>query len=362
MSRVAVIGAGAWGTALAIQAARAGNDVTLWARDPARAAVVAETRENPRLPGVKLPDSIEIVTIAPAPSPLVGAWAAKRTERGEGAARSESSSDPSPQPSPTRGEGEEDAFDAILLAVPMQHLRGILQRLPPTRAPLVVCAKGVEAGTHRLPLELIAELHPATPAVVLTGPNFAHEIAAGRPAAAVVAGTDAALRAKIIETLATRAFRLYGNDDPVGAQVGGAAKNVIAIAAGAVIGAGLGENARAALITRGLAELSRLAVAVGGRTETVSGLSGLGDLLLTCTGASSRNYSLGLALGRGEALADILAARDTVTEGVATAPALLARAAGVDLPICAAVAALVQGRTTLRDAIAALLARPRRDE
>jgi len=234
--------------------------------------------------------------------------------------------------------------------------------LPQGTTSLVVCAKGVEAVTHRLPLELVAELHPATPAAILTGPNFAHEIAAGLPAASVVASTDAALRGKIIATLATPAFRLYGNDDPVGAQVGGAAKNVIAIAAGAVIGAGLGENARAALITRGLAELSRLAVALGGHAETVSGLSGLGDLLLTCTGPSSRNYSLGLALGQGEALADILAARDTVTEGVATAPALLARAAGVDLPICAAVAALVEGRTTLREAIAALLARPRRDE
>ena len=149
-----------------------------------------------------------------------------------------------------------DSIDAILLAVPMQHLRGVVRRLPRSATPLVVCVKGVETGTHRLPLELVGELHPATPAVVLTGPNFAHEIAAGLPAASVVAGTDATLRSKVIETLATPSFRLYGNDDPVGAQVGGAAKNVIAIAAGAVIGAGLGENARAALITRGLAELS----------------------------------------------------------------------------------------------------------
>lgn len=329
MSEVTVIGAGAWGTALALQAARAGNRVTLWARDPARAATLAATRENPRLPGVRLPDAITPTASLPA--------------------------------SPSGGIGENPA-DAILLAVPMQHLRGVLVRLPRTATPLVVCAKGVETGTHRLPLELLAELHPAAHAVVLTGPNFAHEIAAGLPAAAVVAGTDPALRARIIDLLATPCFRLYGNDDPVGAQVGGAAKNVIAIAAGAVIGAGLGENARAALITRGLAELARLAVALGGRTETAAGLSGLGDLLLTCTGPSSRNYSLGLALGRGEALADILAARDTVTEGVATAPALVARAAGVDMPISAAVAALVQGRTTLRAAMAALLARPRRDE
>jgi glycerol-3-phosphate dehydrogenase (NAD(P)+) len=325
MSRVAVIGAGAWGTALAIQAARAGNAVVLWARDPARAAAIAATRENPRLPGVKLPDAIAVVSSL----------------------------------SPLEGDGE---ASVILLAVPMQHLRGVLNRLPSSTVPLVVCVKGVEAGTLRLPLELVSEIHPGARSNVLTGPNFAHEIAAALPAAAVVAGTDAGLRASVIETMASPAFRLYGNDDPIGAQVGGAAKNVIAIAAGAVIGAGLGENARAALITRGLAELSRLAAALGGKAETVAGLSGLGDLLLTCTGPSSRNYSLGLALGRGQALADILAARDTVTEGVATAPALVARAAAVEMPICAAVATLVQGHATLREAMATLLARPRRDE
>jgi glycerol-3-phosphate dehydrogenase (NAD(P)+) len=320
MSKIAVIGAGAWGTALAIQAARAGAQVTLWARDPARAATIATTRENPRLPGHALPDRITVTPTLPT-----------------------------------------DA-DARLLAVPMQHLRGVLATLPPAPIPLIVCVKGVETGTLCLPLELVAQLHSAAPGVILTGPNFAHEIAAGLPAAAVVAGADAPLRTHIATLLGTQAFRLYGNDDPIGAQVGGAAKNVIAIAAGAVIGAGLGENARAALITRGLAELSRLAVALGGKAETVAGLSGLGDLLLTCTGPSSRNYSLGLALGRGETLAAILAARDTVTEGVDTAPALVARAAGVDMPICAAVAAVVEGRTTLREAMATLLARPRRDE
>lgn len=320
MSSVAVIGAGAWGTALAIQAARAGDEVTLWARDPARAQAIAASRENPRLPGQRLPDAVQVVEAPPA------------------------------------------AADAVLLAVPMQHLRRVLERLPTPPAPLVVCVKGVETGTLRLPLEVVAELRPGAPAAVLTGPNFAHEIAAGLPAASVIAAADAVLRDRITALLATPSFRLYGNDDPVGAQVGGAAKNVIAIAAGAVIGAGLGENARAALITRGLAELARLAVALGGRADTVMGLSGLGDLLLTCTGPASRNYSLGLALGRGERLADVLAARSAVTEGVATAPALVARAAGVDMPICAAVAELLAGRTTLAEAIARLLARPRRDE
>jgi glycerol-3-phosphate dehydrogenase (NAD(P)+) len=320
MSSVVVIGAGAWGTALAIQAARAGNDVTLWARDPARADAIAASRENPRLPGRRLPDPVKVVGALPG------------------------------------------AADAVLLVVPVQHMRSVLERLPTPDAPLVVCSKGVEAGTLRLPLEVVAERRPGAPAAVLTGPNFAHEVAAGLPAAAVVAAADAAVRDGITRVLATPAFRLYGNDDPVGAQIGGAAKNVMAIAAGAVIGAGLGENARAALITRGLAELSRLAVALGGRAQTVAGLSGLGDLLLTCTGQASRNYSLGLALGRGERLADVLAARSAVTEGVATAPALVALAAKVDMPICSTVADLLADRTTLSEAMATLLARPRRDE
>jgi glycerol-3-phosphate dehydrogenase (NAD(P)+) len=320
MNSVAVIGAGAWGTALAIQAARAGNAVTLWARDAARAELIAASRENPRLPGIRLPEPILVTHTLP------------------------------------------DAVDVVVLAVPTQHLRAILARLPVGPAPLVICAKGLEQTTLRLPLEIVANVRPGTPAAILTGPNFAHEIAAGLPAAAVVATGDAGLREAIATVLGTPSFRLYGNDDPVGAQVGGAAKNVVAIAAGAVIGAGLGENARAALITRGLAELARLAVALGGRSETVMGLSGLGDLLLTCTGQASRNYTLGLALGRGEKLAQVLAERSAVTEGVATAPALVARAQGVDMPICTAVAALLAGRMTLTEAITALLARPRRDE
>ncbi len=319
MNRVAVIGAGAWGTALAIQAERAGARVTLWARDPHRAASIAAARENPRLPGARLPARLRVTAALP------------------------------------------DAADVFLIAVPLQHMRPIAARLPAGR-PMVCCAKGVEAGTLRLPLEIIAELHPRSPAAVLTGPNFAAEIAAGLPAATVVAAFDPALRADVAALLASRTFRVYGNDDPIGAQLGGAAKNVVAIAAGAVIGAGLGENARAGLITRGLAELARLATALGGRAETVMGLSGLGDLLLTCTSPASRNYSLGVALGRGEALADILAARTTVAEGVATAPALVARAGTVDMPVCRAVADWLQGRITLARAIADLLARPRRDE
>lgn len=321
MSSIAVIGAGAWGSALAVLAARAGHSVALWARDPARASTIAARRENPRLPGFRLPERITVIHVL-----------------------------------------EGISADLLLLAVPMQHMRPVAAALP--SVPVVVCAKGVEASTSLLPLEVLGQVRPGISAAILTGPNFAHEIAAGLPAASVIAANDSALRERARESLATPAFRIYGNDDPIGAQIGGAAKNVIAIAAGAVIGAGLGENARAALVTRGLAELARLALALGGRAETVAGLSGLGDLLLTCTGPASRNYSLGFALGRGERLESILAGRTSVTEGVATAPALVARAtrAGIELPICAAVAALLESRTTLRQAIDKLLSRPRRDE
>ncbi|HTW27529.1 MAG TPA: NAD(P)H-dependent glycerol-3-phosphate dehydrogenase [Acetobacteraceae bacterium] len=317
MNRVAILGAGAWGTALAVQATRAGAAVTLWARDP---APIAGTRENPRLPGIRLPDSVAVTGTLP-------------------------------------GAGQ----DALLLTIPLAALRGLLDRIAPA-GPLVVCAKGVEQGSLRLPLEIVAARHPGVACAVLTGPNFAREVALGLPTASVIAAADAGLRQRLIGLLGTPGFRLYGNDDPMGAQVGGAAKNVVAIAAGAVIGAGLGENARAALVTRGLAEIGRLAVALGGRAETVAGLSGLGDLLLSCAGPTSRNYALGLALGRGESLDSALAAGRGVVEGVATAPALVARAGDLDLPICRAVAALVSGRLTLGEAVAALLARPLRDE
>ncbi len=320
MHDIAVIGAGAWGTALALLAARSGQKVTLWARDPKRAAEIAASRDNPRLQGHALPESIAVT----ADLPRAG---------------------------------------LSLLAVPVQHLRGVAEALPAGGA-LVACCKGLEAGSLRLPLEILAQVQPNRPAGVLTGPNFAHEIAAGLPAAAVAAAADPALRRAVIAALGGPGFRLYGNDDPIGAQVGGAAKNVVAIAAGAVIGAGLGENARAALVTRGLAEIARLATALGGQAATVSGLSGLGDLLLTCAGPASRNYSLGLALGQGAELATFLAGRSAVTEGVLTAPALVARAEalGVDLPICRAVAAVVSGRMAVREAVAALLSRPGRDE
>jgi glycerol-3-phosphate dehydrogenase (NAD(P)+) len=325
-ARIAILGAGAWGTALAIQAARAGCAATLWARDADRAAAIGAARENARyLPGIALPDGLAVT--ADAAAALDGAALA-------------------------------------LMVVPAQALGGVLAALPVLPVPLLVCCKGVEAGSLRLPLEVVAALRPGLPAGVLSGPNFAHEVARGLPAAAVVAAADPGLREAGLALLSSAAFRLYGGEDPIGAEVGGAAKNVIAIAAGAVIGAGLGENARAALVTRGLAELSRLAVALGGRAETAAGLTGLGDLMLTCAGTGSRNMSLGLALGRGEPLAAVLAGRAGVTEGVATAPAIVARAAraGVELPICEAVADLVAERITVPEAMARLLARPRRAE
>jgi glycerol-3-phosphate dehydrogenase (NAD(P)+) len=312
---VAVVGAGAWGSALALHLARPSRPVRLWARD---GAALRERRESPHLPGVMLPPAVEIV-------------------------------------------GDLPTGAAVLLAVPVQYLRAVAGRLPPG-GPLVACCKGVEQGTGLLPLEVLAEVQPGRAGAVLTGPNFAREIADGQPAAAVIASGDVALRERLAALIGGPAFRLYGNADPLGAQLGGAAKNVIAIAAGCVSGAGLGENARAALVTRGVAELSRLVAALGGRPETAAGLSGLGDLVLTCTGRASRNFRLGEALGRGAPLADALASLGGVAEGAATASALLTRAAGVDLPICTAVAHLLEGRISVAVAIAGLLMRPRRDE
>lgn len=314
MSEIAIIGAGAWGTALALHALRLGHAVTLVARHPARLG-----RENPRLPGIPIPPELRIAAHPPA------------------------------------------GADLALLAVPMQHLRPSLAALPGA-APLLLCCKGVELGTFRLPLEIAAELHPRREAAFLTGPNFAADIAAGLPAAAIIAGASIERRRRMLDLLGGGTFRLYAQQDAVGAQLGAAVKNVIAIAAGAVIGAGLGENARAALITRGLAEIARLIAHEGGRPETAAGLSGLGDLVLTCTGPASRNYSAGLALGRGAPPASLRAEDGPTIEALDTAPALLHRAAGVDMPICGAVARLLAGEFTLREAVAALLSRPARHE
>ena len=313
-----MIGAGAWGAALAVQAARAGQRVLLWARRP---DALLPDRSLRRLPGVALPRAVSVIHELPRQA------------------------------------------DAVLLAVPMQHLREVASGLA-LRAPLLACCKGLERHSGHLPLELLAALHPQAPLAVLSGPNFAAEVAGELPCAAVLAAEDASLATALSRLLATERFRLYVSDDPLGVQLGGAAKNVIAIAAGAAIGAGLGENARAALITRGVAELGRLIVGLGGRPETAAGLSGLGDLVLTCTGTASRNGSLGAALGRGERLRAILSAPPFadggVAEGLETAPALAARAAaaGVSVPVIEAVSLLLDGRIDLRQACELLLARP----
>ncbi len=328
MTSIAVLGGGAWGTALAQAGRAAGREVLLWARDPALAGTINERHENPRyLPGIALDPAIR-----------AGSDLAEAAER-----------------------------DLLLLVVPAQHLRTLAERLDPLvpeERPLVVCSKGIEQGTGALMSEMLAEVLPGRPLAVLSGPTFAREVALGQPCAATLACADPATGVALVETLGSRCFRPYLSDDVTGVELGGAVKNVIAIACGIVIGRGLGENARAALITRGLAEVARLSRAKGGRTETVMGLSGLGDLALTCCGLQSRNFSLGVALGEGEALADILAARHNVAEGVFTAEAVMALAAdsGVEMPICAAVDAVLNRGADINETIAGLLERPFRAE
>lgn len=321
LKRVVIAGAGAWGSALALQALRAGMPAQLLAREPTALQAGAAF---PRLPGEIIPAALRTGALAALPDLL-----------------------------------SEDAL--VLIAVPMAHARAVLGQCGRAGGILLAC-KGFEQDSHLLPHEIAAAVQPAIPRAILTGPNFASGIAAGHPAAATIAGADERARGQMIACLASPTLRLYGNDDATGAAVGGAAKNVAAIAAGAVIGAGLGENARAAVITRALAEIGRLAASLGGRAETTAGLSGLGDLVLTCTSSQSRNYRLGLALGEGQSLATAMPRDGSAVEGAYTAPAMLARAGGLELPITAAVAALLGGSLTLPQAITALLTRPRRDE
>jgi glycerol-3-phosphate dehydrogenase (NAD(P)+) len=257
--------------------------------------------------------------------------------------------------------------DIALLAVPAQSVRGVagmLNGILSVDACIVICAKGIEQGSGALLSEVVAETLPGNPVAVLSGPTFASEVARGLPAAVTIASVDRPVAADLVETLGSQTFRPYASDDVIGAEIGGAVKNVIAIACGITEGRRLGENARAALITRGLAEITRLCVAKGGRAETMAGLSGLGDLILTCTSPTSRNYALGVSLGRGETLADALAARRTVVEGVATAAAVAALAARlrVETPIASAVAAVLHRGADIDTTIAALLSRPFRAE
>lgn len=321
VERIAVIGAGAFGTALAVVEATAGRAVTLWGRDRAAIEAMARTRANAaRLPGVALPAGVAPV------ADLAGLGA--------------------PQ--------------AVLLALPAQATGDFLAAhgaaLP--EAPVVLCAKGLTRAGHRRQSEVLAAALPGRPAAVLTGPGFAAEIARGLPTALTLACGDPGLGRRLQAGLATPRLRLYLTDDVIGAELGGALKNVVAIACGMVEGRGLGQSARAALMTRGFAEIARLAEALGGRAETLAGLSGLGDLSLTCNSAQSRNFARGRALGAGES------PPGGTVEGVATARAAceLGAAAGVEMPIAEAVAAVLERALTLGEAIEALLARPLREE
>ncbi len=315
---IGIAGAGAFGTALAVTLANDGREVRLWARDAASRDAIRQNRESPKLPGIRLPDGITI-------HDEVGDLAETGT---------------------------------VLLAMPMQAMRGFLSETAAVLgADLVACSKGIDLSTLQGPAEVMAAAGARGARAILTGPSFAGDIARGLPTALTLA-CDCPRAEALQHLLSTQTLRLYRSDDVTGAQLGGALKNVIAIAAGLVIGAGFGDSARAALITRGYAEMSRLATALGARAETLSGLSGLGDLILTCTSEQSRNFSHGLALGQGRE-----AAKATV-EGVATAQAAtrLAREKGVDMPIAAMVARLVAGETTLGEAVRELMSRPLKQE
>lgn len=322
MSRIGVIGAGAFGTALAVVLAREGRDVTLWARDAAQIAAMRATgRNEARLPGVALPERLGL----------------------------------------TAAIGDLDGADTLLLTVPMQQLGGFLAehaaRLDRRR--LVACCKGVDLASLRGPVALIAAYCPGALPAILTGPSFAADIARGLPTALTLACGDAAVAHDLQHALSTATLRLYRSTDTTGAELGGALKNVIAIAAGVVMGASLGDSARAALMTRGYAEMQRLALDLGAQAETLAGLSGFGDLVLTCTSAQSRNFRYGEALGRAQGFDPAL-----TVEGAATARAVarLAAARGIDMPITTMVAALTEGRIALPEAVAALLSRPLKQE
>jgi glycerol-3-phosphate dehydrogenase (NAD(P)+) len=325
---IGVIGAGAWGTALAQVAARAGRDVTLWAREAELIPGINEKKENALfLPGIALDPSI-------------------------------------------RATGDLQSLglcDALLMVTPAQHMRATCEQLRPHLmhgTPIILCAKGIEQQSNSLLTEVLRETLPSALPAVLSGPSFAAEVARGLPTAVTFACEDRDVAQQLIHAIGLPTFRPYYSPDLIGAEIGGASKNVLAIACGIVEGKKLGSSARAALTTRGFAEMTRLGLALGARPETLTGLSGLGDLVLTCNSPQSRNMSLGLALGQGKTLAEIMSARNSVAEGVhsATGVCALARSHGVEMPIAEAVASIVTGEASVEDAISALLARPFTDE
>ena len=319
--KIGVAGGGAFGTALAVALALDGKPVTLWARDADAVLQMARSRLNPRLPDVVLPDAVTLT------ADLDDLW----------------------------------ACETLLMAVPAQTLRGFLSAHAEALSgkAIVACCKGIDLQTMAGPVMSIAELVPAATAAMLTGPSFAADIARGLPTALTLACADDEVGQKLQSGLSTACLRLYRTTDTVGAELGGALKNVMAIASGVAIGARLGESARAALITRGYPEMQRLALALGGRPETLAGLSGFGDLVLTCTSTQSRNYRYGLALGQGDVFDPA-----TTVEGAATARAVrrLARERAIDMPISTVVADLVDGTLDVSAALATLLSRPLKEE
>ena len=324
MNRIAVIGGGAWGTALAQVAAKAGRDVLLWAMEADVVDAINEAHENPIfLPGIPLDPAIRA----------------------------------------TSHIGDIEECDAWLVVTPAQHMRPVLERAPRCDVPRVLCSKGIEEHRRELLHQVAAEACPGAPVAVLSGPTFAHEVARGLPTAVTLAAQDKAIAEPLRDSLVQPTFRIYLSDDVAGAEIGGAVKNVLAIACGVVEGRGLGQNARAALIARGFAEMTRFGVAMGARPETLAGLSGLGDLVLTCSSTSSRNYSLGKGIGEGRSASELMTDRRTVAEGAFTAPVLadLARERGIDMPIVQSVARLLQG-ATVESVLEELLSRPPRAE
>ena len=325
IEKLAVIGGGAWGTALAQVAAHGGRETLLWAMEDDVVTAVNRIHENPvYLKGIKLDPAIRA----------------------------------------TSNFFDLASADAWLVVTPAQHMRAVLGRSPCPKMPLVLCSKGIEEKSSKLLHEVAHEVCPTSPVAVLSGPTFAHEVATGLPTAVTLACEDKELGQLLRQRINLPAFRTYLTDDVAGAEVGGAVKNVLAIACGVAEGRGLGQNARAALIARGFAEMIRFGVEMGGRRETLAGLSGLGDLVLTCSSTSSRNFSLGMAIGQGKSVAELMKDRRTVAEGAHTAPVLyrIAVERGIDMPLVGAVLDLLEGRVKIGQLLETLLSRPPGDE
>jgi glycerol-3-phosphate dehydrogenase (NAD(P)+) len=323
--RIGIVGGGAWGTALAQVTAAGGRETLIWALENEVVRAINEQHENPLfLSGVALNEAIRA----------------------------------------TSDMGDLQTCDAWLVVTPAQHMRSVLGAAEDCKKPLVLCSKGIEEKSGELLHKVARQACPGAKVAVLSGPTFAHEVAKGLPTAVTLAAEDLPLAEELRARIAQPAFRIYVSDDVAGAEIGGAIKNVLAIACGVVEGKGLGQNARAALVGRGFAEMTRFGLAYGAKRETMTGLSGLGDLVLTCSSTSSRNFSLGKGIGEGHSAAELLADRRTVAEGAFTAPVLarLARERGIDMPIVDAVDALIAGRATVNEVLGALLSRPPRAE